>query len=84
MDLTAAAFGLLVTALGGLLTAVVLLARRELDRQREQAADLDRRLALAERDLETLKPLTLTLREKAKEQAERMLGDASHADEGRA
>lgn len=36
MGLTATAFGLLVTALGGLFTAVVLLARRELDRGRDQ------------------------------------------------
>lgn len=63
MDLTATAFGLLVTALGGLLAAVVLLARRELDRGREQVAELERRLAIVERDLQDLEPLAAVLRQ---------------------
>ena len=83
MDLTATAFGLLVTALGGLFTAVVLLARRELDRGREQVADLGLRLAAVERRLQDLDPLAAVLRQKAKEQAERMLESASFAREGR-
>ena len=79
MDLTATAFGLLVTVTGGLFTAVVLLARRELDRSREQVADIDRRLRLAEADLFALQPIAIVLRQKNQEQAERMIDGAKHA-----
>lgn len=84
MDLTAAAFGLLVTALGGLFTAVVLLARRELDRQREQAAELGRRLDRVEWEMRKLEPVVSVLEHNAQVQAERFLKGARRAVTGRA
>lgn len=82
MDLTAAAFGLLVTALGGLFTAVVLLARRELDRGREQVADVDRRLKQVERQLVALEPVARALDRKNNLEAERFLEGAWRAEQG--
>lgn len=82
MDLTATAFGLLVTALGGLFTAVVLLARRELDRGREQVAELDRRLTHVEAQLVSLAPLARALDRKNNQDADRFLEGAWRAEQG--
>lgn len=82
MDLTATAFGLLVTALGGLFTAVILLARRELDRGREQVAELDRRLTHVEAQLVSLAPLARALDRKNNQDADRFLEGAWRAEQG--
>lgn len=82
MDLTATAFGLLVTTLGGLFTAVVLLARRELDRGREQVAELDRRLTHVEAQLVSLAPLARALDRKNNQDADRFLEGAWRAEQG--
>ena len=70
MDLTAAAFGLLVTTTGGLFAAVVLLVRRELDHAREHMKDLDDRLRAIEDDNRMLRPISDGMRRKLNEAAD--------------
>jgi hypothetical protein len=80
LDLTATAFGLLVTVVGALFTAVVLLARRELDRHREQVTDLDHRLRLIERKMDSLEPVVTVLERNAQDDGQRFVKGARLAD----
>jgi hypothetical protein len=68
-DWTAAAFGLLATAVGSLLAAVALLVRRELDHLRDRLAAAEARLRQAEHALFLLSPLARQMERKMDEQA---------------
>lgn len=74
MDLTATTFGLLVTVVGALFTAVVLLVRRELDHTRERLKDLDDGLRATEREHHFFRPIAQRMERKLQEAADSIEG----------
>lgn len=74
MDWTATAFGLLVTIVGALATALALLVRRELDHLRQMHHALDARLRNAEDELFVLRPVANSIRRNMEEQANALAG----------
>ena len=79
MDWTATAFGLLVTVVGALFAAVVLLVRRELDHTKQQIERIDERLRKLEADQFFLRPVADGMQRKLEEGAASILTQVPRA-----